>query len=412
VKRVYLFSPIPYSFLHQRPQKLADQFVAQSIPVTFIEPCGLSEYFAGKKSGLVRLFFLSAWYQIVGLLALLLPRLSHAPRPRGTRRMTEGMEIVAMPIVMPANRVNSPGLERLNASIYRQVLRSRIFRHMDPGEESIAIVQNPFWGLVLRKGDFTRITYDCIDEISLFAGHSAVDRYQKYEAALLKMADATFVTAEKLELSLRERMPDGPLVRVPNGVDFQFFQTRAHEDGQPQELLALRHPVIGYVGVLRDWFDYALVGAIARAMPKASFVMVGPLDFGFRIDSLRGIPNLIWPGRKEYRDMPQYINAFDVCLIPFLATKVAETTNPVKIFEYFALGKPVVASPMHELLPFERDGLLTIATGEQAFVEGIRAGLAEKGTELRQRREAIAREHSWHVLAARMLDTAFPGQVR
>jgi glycosyltransferase involved in cell wall biosynthesis len=412
VKRVYLFSPIPYSFLHQRPQKLADQFVAQSIPVTFVEPCGLSEYFAGKKSGLARLFFVSAWYQFLGLVALLLPVLSRAPRLRRTRRATEGMEIVAMPIVIPANRVNSPWVERLNASIYRQVLRSRVFRRMDPGDESIAIVQNPFWGCVLRKGDFTRIAYDCIDEISLFAGHSSVDRYLGYEAALLAMADATFVTAEKLEISLRARGPKGPLVRVPNGVDFQFFQARAQEGVVPQELLAVPRPVIGYVGVLRDWFDYALLGVIARAIPEASFVMVGPLDFGFRIDSLRPIPNLFWPGRKEYRDMPRFVNAFDVCIIPFLATKVAETTNPVKIFEYFALGKPVVASPMHELLPFERSGLLTIAAGGQAFVAGIRAGLAEKGASLREQRKEVARAHSWSVLAARMLDTAFPDPSR
>jgi glycosyltransferase involved in cell wall biosynthesis len=279
---------------------------------------------------------------------------------------------------------------------------------MHPGEESIAIVQNPFWGLVLRKGDFTRITYDCIDEISLFAGRSSVDRYRQYEGALLALADATFVTAEKLEIALRARRPAGPVIRVPNGVDFQFFQTRAREGRIPAELLKTSRPVIGYVGVLRDWFDYDLVGTIARAMPDASFVMVGPLDFAFRIDALKGIPNLFWPGRKEYAEMPCYINAFDVCIIPFLATKVAETTNPVKIFEYFALGKPVVASPMHELLPFARDGLLTIASGERAFLEGIRAGVGEKGTRLSERRKEVARAHSWNVLARRMLDTAFP----
>lgn len=408
--RVYLFSPIPYSFLHQRPQKLADEFIRQSIAVTFVEPCGLSEYLAGRKTGLLPLIFLSVWYQFMGFLALVLPALSRKPRPGGKAPREDAMEILSMPIVIPGNRVDSPFLERLNASIYRQVLRARIFRRMQPTETSIAIVENPFWGLVLQKDDFTRVTYDCIDEISLFAGRGSVGRYQQYEGRLLAIADATFVTAEKLEISLRERKPAGPLFRIPNGVDFSYFEARSKEGGVPPELKGLPRPVIGYIGVLRDWFDYDLVGALARAMPEASFVMVGPLDFGFRVESLKGIPNLLWPGRREYRDMPRYVNEFDVCLIPFVGTKVSETTNPVKVFEYFALGKPVVASPMHELLPFERAGLLRIASGERGFLDGIRAGLAEKGHDTAERRKVVARAHSWNALATRMLRAACSDQ--
>jgi glycosyltransferase involved in cell wall biosynthesis len=409
---VYLFSPIPYSFLHQRPQKLADEFVGQSIAVTFVEPCGLSEYVAGRKSGILPLILSSAWYQILGLLALVFPALAEKPRFSGRSPSGEGMEIISMPIVIPGNRVDSPFLERLNASIYRQVLRARALRHLEPTGTSVAIVQNPFWGAVLRKGDFTRITYDCIDEISLFAGKGSVGRYREYEQRLLGIADATFVTAEKLEAALCERKPTGPIVRIPNGVDYHSFQKRAVEGGTPPELQGLAHPVIGYIGVLRDWFDYDLVGELARAMPEASFVMVGPLDFSFRIEALKNIGNIHWTGRREYNDMPLYVKGFDVCLIPFLGAKVSETTNPVKVFEYFALGKPVVASPMHELVPFEQDNLLRIASGKSGFLEGIRAGLEEKGSGAPERRREVARAHSWNVLAEKMLHTACPEPMR
>lgn len=203
--RIYIFSPIPYSFLHQRPQKLADQFLARSIPVTYIEPCGLTEYLAGRKKGILQLVFVSAWYHCIGLFALIFPHLGAKPAARQRVASTDppGMEILSMPFVIPNNRVDSPLMEKLNCAIYRQVLKRRIFRKMSDDGMSYAIVENPFWGFVLRKGDFTKIAYDCIDEISLFSGKGSAGRFEQYERDLLDICSAVFVTAEKLEDRLR-----------------------------------------------------------------------------------------------------------------------------------------------------------------------------------------------------------------
>jgi glycosyltransferase involved in cell wall biosynthesis len=133
--------------------------------------------------------------------------------------------------------------------------------------------------------------------------------------------------------------------------------------------------------------------------------MVGPLDFEFRNAHLRTIPNLRWIGRREYGEMPRYISAFDVCLIPFLAGKVSQTTNPVKVFEYFALGKPVVSTPMHELLTFRNDGLLRLAQGKEEFASAVRESLAEPAGEIQDRRREMARRHSWRALTELMLSS-------
>jgi glycosyltransferase involved in cell wall biosynthesis len=407
---VYLFSPIPYSFLHQRPQKLADQFVQSGIPVTFIEPCGLTEYLQRRKKGLVKLVLYSIVFQAFGFLSFLIPASGSAPR----RRVTGGAEgpaltIVPMPIVYPSNRVDSALLERVNAAIFRQALRWEVLRFIREDEESIAIVQSPFWGLVLQSGDFTTIAYDCLDEITLFSGRASVERFESYERHLIDIASTTFVTAEKLEERLRTIAPGHPVVRVPNGVDFEWFQERAARQGSPPDIQETSHPVAGYVGVLRAWFDYDLVGHLARTMPDVSFIMVGPLDFEFRNSHLRAIPNLRWIGRREYAEMPRYISAFDVCLIPFLTGKVSQTTNPVKVFEYFALGKPVVSTPMHELLPFRNDGLLRFAGGQEEFASAIRDSLTEPPGELPERRRDVARRHSWRALTELMLSNLNPG---
>ena len=407
---VYLFSPIPYSFLHQRPQKLADQFVALGMRVTFIEPCGLTEYLSGRKKGVPLLIVRSAWYQFLGLMALLIPGMRKKPEPKGkTAGGAGGMEIVPMPIIIPNNRIDSAGMERLNASVYRQALKYSLFRRMEAGEESMAIVQNPIWGEVLERGDFTKITYDCIDEISLFAGRGSVGRVEQYEARLIGMSDAVFVTAEKLEERLKRRTAGLPLVRIPNGVDYYFFQRGASGREMPAGLPAIRHPIVGYVGVLRDWMDYALLEYLATEMPAVSFVMVGPVDFEFRIETVKRMPNVVFPGRRDYGEMPAYINAFDVCIIPFLTGPVSSTTNPVKVFEYFALGKPVVSTPLHELEHFARQGLLRIADGREGFASALKLALAESDQGVRERRREVARKHSWKTLADSMLSAVGKG---
>jgi glycosyltransferase involved in cell wall biosynthesis len=411
LRRVYLFSPIPYSFLHQRPQKLADQFVRRGIPVTFIEPCGITEYTGGGKKGLLRLILYSLMFQALGVLSLMIPGMRATPRRRTTGAPPAlPLRIVPMPIVYPPNRVNSPILEKLNAAIFRQALRWRVLRFIRNDEEAIAVVQNPFWGTVLKEEDFTTITYDCLDELTLFSGNASVERFSDYERRLIAISVTIFVTAEKLEERLRSIAPGHHVVRVSNGVDFDWFQARAALGQAPADMRDTKHPVAGYVGVLRDWFDYELLARLAQTMPDVSFVIVGPLDFDFRIAHLHAEPNLRWIGRREYEAMPSYIGAFDVCLIPFLTGKVSQTTNPVKVFEYFALGKPVVSTPMHELLPFAKAGLLRLARGEEEFASALRESLEEPPGELQERRRAVARNHSWGALKDLVLSNLTPGK--
>ena len=401
--RVYIFSPIPYSFLHQRPQKIADSFRARSIPVTYLEPCGFTEYLAGRKKGIVRLIVSSLGYHVLGILALVFPWLGRK-RVNTFRRSAKQPDFlnISMPLVVPSNRFDSPILERLNASIYRQVLRRKVFRDMKE-DEDVAIVQNPFWGAVLKTGDFHTICYDCIDEISLFSGRSSPERFAGYERELLDLSDAVFVTARQLEEHVHSVRPDVPLHRIANGVDYDWFQERVRQGDTMSDLANVRRPIIGYAGILRSWMDYDLIGMVADTFTHASVVFVGPLDYAYRIESLRSRANIFWLGRKEYRDVPCYINAFDVCVIPFLAGKIAQTTNPVKLYEYFALGKPVVSSWLAELEPYRDDGLVYMGATREEFLAGVRAALAEEDPGARKKRMSIAGQHTWSGVVDRML---------
>ena len=209
--RIYLFSPICYEFLHQRPQKLAEQFLAKGIPVTYIQPSGFTEYLSGKQAGLVRVLLVSLWYHLLGLLALILPVMRKKKAGQGGIRSLKEFEIIALPVTYPVNRVDVTFLELFTAAVYRQFLLRRVMSAEQ--KETVAIFQNPFWGRVIEAGDFSKTCYDCLDDVTLYGGNASPERFLDYEARLLRKADVVVTTASQLEDHLRARTSK-PIYRI------------------------------------------------------------------------------------------------------------------------------------------------------------------------------------------------------
>jgi glycosyltransferase involved in cell wall biosynthesis len=114
-------------------------------------------------------------------------------------------------------------------------------------------------------------------------------------------------------------------------------------------------------------------------------------------------------GRKEYRMVPLYIDAFDVCWIPFASGSIAEHTNPMKLFEYFALGKPVVTTRLQEVEEFRQAGLVYCGHDEKSMTVAVRSALEERSEDKRLKRLAIAREHSWKSIVQKMKSIVVDG---
>jgi len=342
------------------------------------------------------MLLVSVWYHLLGLVALVLPFLKKkSARKFGTRSQRE-LEVIALPVTYPTIRADSAFLERLNASVYRQFLLRQVLRGND--DDTVAIFQNPFWGTVIERGDCSAICYDCLDDVSIYTGSALLDRFLDYEQQLIAKADVIITTAAKLEAHLRVRTSK-PIYRIPNGVDYDWFQKQALNALMPDDVRDLKRPIVGYVGSLSGWIDYELIGAVASKMPDVSFVFVGPFDSSERMKQLQTFPNIHWLGRKPYGEVPKYIKAFDVCTIPFKKGSIAETTNPVKIFEYFALGKPVVSSPLDELRPFSKEELVFIGDSAESFATGLRSALNDADEHRRISRMRIASNNSWQAHA-------------
>jgi len=268
---ITIFSPIPYHFLHQRPQKLAEQLAARGIDVTYVQPDGWREYLRGGKRGFARSVLRALAYHVsigTGI------RGSEA----GSGAGVPGVTCVTLPLTIPINRRNPMWIDRWNVRIYRRFLEREVVRAPLPSGPTIALVEHPFWGACLQPGDFDAVYYDCIDDLSLFAGRNNLLRYRLFERSLCELSTAAFATAQALGERLRQLEPHLPVHRVPNGVDAERFVRARSGNAVPLDVSGKRRPLVGYIGALYAWLDYELIEYAVRSLPEYSFVFIGPLE--------------------------------------------------------------------------------------------------------------------------------------
>jgi teichuronic acid biosynthesis glycosyltransferase TuaH len=215
---------------------------------------------------------------------------------------------------------------------------------------------------------------------------------QPLEPALMRKADA--VLCNSLDFTARARRYNPNSFYIGNGFDATQFSGR-HEAPAPADLAAIPGPRIGYVGALITLrLDLNLLLELARARPAWSFVLVGWEDEAFAQSALHSLPNVFFLGRKHTKDVPNYMLHFDVCINPQVLNDITRSNFPLKILEYLALGKPVVATTTNTMTEvFSHDTYLATNTAE--FLSQLEQALAEDSPQLAQKRIAFAEQFSW-----------------
>jgi GT2 family glycosyltransferase len=208
--------------------------------------------------------------------------------------------------------------------------------------------------------------------------------------ALLRGSDLVLAASAPLARAAA-RAGARTVLTVANGVDAAHF---SQPTLPPESVRGLAHPVVGYVGFITDWFDVEMLAEAARRRPGWTFALAGAV-LDADVDALRALPNVVLLGEQPYHRLPAFAQAFDVCCIPHRPRPRTHRAGSVKLFEYLSLGKPVVASPLEWLRPYQRRGLVTIARDGAAFVEAAERLLRRDGAAVRERRRAFAARHSW-----------------
>jgi glycosyltransferase involved in cell wall biosynthesis len=359
-------SPVPWESLRQRHQKLMRQLSCEHC-VLYVEPPALLEQVAFR-----------AWHRQALLRAL------HDPR-----RLRERLCVF------------TPWAPSLSSGPYLKHFSRALVRHqIERASERIGfkrpVIWTYFWaGLYLETIPDGPLAYDCVDEISLhlrFAGRRTRVGAEQREIALAKKAKWVFATSRALFERVRQLNPNSYL--LPNAVDTGHFLPAF--EGKlpcPQDLQGLRRPIVGFVGSLGPFPDYQLLAETARLLPHLSFAVVGPRAQGTDISPLMSVPNIHILGEKAHSEVPAYIQQFAVCLIPYLVNDMTRGVMSLKLFEYLAAGKPVVATPLPENKPFAE--VVTIVSGPRELAAAIATAIAEDSTDKKLARLEAARQNTW-----------------
>ena len=257
------------------------------------------------------------------------------------------------------------------------------------GRGSPTIAWTPTVAPLIERLKPRRLVFDSLDNWLI---HPVLRRHENDAAAayasILPSADVVYAAAPASATVLGQWRDD--IAIEPNGVDAELFATpRARPADLPAGI------VVGYAGKLAHRIDAELVREVAARMPDVTFVFVGPVLDEASVRPLRGQMNIRLLGDRPYVDVPSYMHHFDVAWIPHRVGEGETGGDPIKLYEYWASGRPVVSTPIDGLEQWQAD-LDLVRTPEEA-VAALRRMLAEP------RVGTIPPERDWAAIADRMV---------
>ena len=223
----------------------------------------------------------------------------------------------------------------------------------------------------------------------------AVDYWKKQGIRIeaKHMAKADFVCANSTYLAKLASEFNPNSYYVGQGCDVSAFDTQL-VDYVPDDIKDIPKPVVGYIGALLALrLDIDILVHIAKHKPDWSLVLVGPEDDHFKQSELHQLDNVYFLGNKDSKELPAYLDVFDVALNPQKLNPVTIGNYPRKIDEYLAMGKATVATKTEAMSVFAEHTYL--ATNAQEYVSYIEQALKENTKEKEKTRAGFARDHSW-----------------
>jgi UDP-galactopyranose mutase len=251
-----------------------------------------------------------------------------------------------------------------------------------------------------RHIDAAATVYDCMDELANF--RFAPPQLLDLERELIASADVVFTGGYSLYEAKKNRHPN--VHPFPSSVDRAHFAQARATDAAPDDQAFLPRPRFGFYGVIDERMDLEMIAALAEAHPEWAIVMAGPV---VKIDpaDLPHRANLHYVGSKKYEELPHYLGGWDVALMPFAINDSTKFISPTKTPEYLAGGRPVVSTPITDVIRHYGDleGVF-IADGATAFIRACEKALALKqgSDEWLKDVDAKLANISWDTTYARM----------
>lgn len=313
------------------------------------------------------------------------------PRLR-TEKIENGAEIyiLTLPPVIPANFLKTAWaydmLNYFNSLIIKKAIKnaSNTLKFSEP---VVINAFNPFFGVHLAgKLNEKKLLYYCYDEIG--AATWAKQHGERLERQFMAMVDTVIVTSYGL-LKKKSQLHKNCIL-IKNGVDYNLFsQSKLNEKAL--------NPVktVGYLGSVDERVDYDLLEQLISATPQYQYVFVGRVTQKDYKERLNKYKNVTLIGSQPPAELPNWVQKFDVCLIPFVKNELTAGIYPLKINEYLASGKPVVTTRFSDLSDFET--IVDIADDNAAFIKMVLNSSNDAQMQLDRRQ--FAAQNSWKARA-------------
>lgn len=303
------------------------------------------------------------------------------PRTRSVQTENGWIELISTPAVLPINWIKSSQLFGLAAKFNSWLVGKSIKKQLQKlGVSDYTLINafNPVYGYHSKKVFNPKKTiYYCYDEISgtEWSGkHGA-----SYEQMFMPLVDEVICTSSKLQ---ENKAPLAKEVKfIPNGVNLDIFLAPNNEKSNGL--------TIGYIGAIDSRIDFDLIHYCASHLPEYQFEFYGPIK-----TELPKLPeNVKFMGSVAQNALPEKIQKFEVGLIPFVKNKLTEAIYPLKINEYLAMGKPVVATNFSDLSDFNK--VAEVAENKEEFLKAIKKSIKYNSRIKTQKRIEFAKQNSW-----------------
>ena len=234
------------------------------------------------------------------------------------------------------------------------------------------------------------LVYYCVDEYSAQLGVD-VDIIRKAEQHLLKNADVVFTVSEKLRENKSKENKNTYLSL--HGVDTDLFRTALDNTIKlPKDIAEIKRPIAGFFGLLQPRVDLKLIRHIALQNVDISFVLIGMVAQD--ISGVSKLPNVYFLGAKPYLELPDYMRAFDVSLLPYRLDDEMINSNPKKLREYLAGGKPIVSVRIKEVERYQE--LIRISDSYNDFGHNVKLAIKhDNSPEKISARLKVVEQESW-----------------
>ena len=218
------------------------------------------------------------------------------------------------------------------------------------------------------------VIYDCMDELSAFK--FAPPQISVLEKELFRKADIVFTGGNSIYEFKKDQHPN--IYSFPSSIDKNHFGLARTKLDDPEDQKHIPHPRFGFFGVVDERFDIEMIDSVAKARPEWQFIILGPV---VKIDPahLPRYENVHYLGGKKYEELPAYIAGWDVALVPFAMNESTRFISPTKTPEYLAAGKPVISSPIRDVVrPYGDNKLVHIVNNADEFISAAEKELGKK----------------------------------